>query len=90
VPPLRFLKLPPADGDSWKINSTIDGATLTGTFQVKREDVTVPLRRFEGAFAASTTDTGERPRRPDHDLLVRPRPWPDQADDAIRQYRDDV
>jgi hypothetical protein len=56
VPPLRFLKLPPVAGESWKIDSKIDGITMVGTFQLRRDDVTVPLRRFDGAFASSTSD----------------------------------
>jgi hypothetical protein len=56
VPPLRFLKLPPMAGDTWKVNSSHDGVTTTGTFRVRREDVTVPARRLN-AFVSSTTDT---------------------------------
>src|SRR5262249_21780655 len=55
VPPLRFLKLPPAAGDTWKVNSVHDGVTTAGTFRVRREDVTVPARRLN-AFVASTSD----------------------------------
>jgi hypothetical protein len=56
TPPLRFLKLPPVAGDSWKINSAIDGSTMVGTFALRQESVTVPAGKFDNAFAASTTD----------------------------------
>jgi hypothetical protein len=56
VPPLRFLKLPPMAGDTWKVSSVHEGVTTAGSFRLRREDVTVPARRLN-AFVASTTDT---------------------------------
>jgi len=56
VPPFCFLKLPPVDGDSWSVNSTIQGTSMVGTFVLHREKVTVPVGQFDDAFASASKD----------------------------------
>jgi hypothetical protein len=37
-PPVKFLALPPKDGDSWKVDSKIGKETLKGTFKMGKAD----------------------------------------------------
>ncbi|MFO0930347.1 MAG: hypothetical protein U0736_25520 [Gemmataceae bacterium] len=49
-PAIEFLKLPPKAGDTWKVDSKVDGQPLKGTFKAGEEETKVPA----GAYKAIT------------------------------------
>jgi hypothetical protein len=54
VPPLRFFKLPPRDGDTWECNSTSDGMPVKGTFTCKQaKSVTVPAGTYQDVYESN-------------------------------------
>lgn len=56
-PPLRFLKLPFKDGDSWEIESKVLGKTLKGTFKVTMADeVTVLGKTYKNVIVCTSDD----------------------------------
>ena len=56
-PPVCFLRLPPAEGESWKVDSKLDGEALTGTFKEGREKrVAVPAGSFENVVVSAGQD----------------------------------
>src|SRR5262249_20745653 len=55
IPPLRFLKLPPVAGESWRAKSTIGDTSTVVTFELRQESVTVPAGRFD-TFASVAND----------------------------------
>jgi hypothetical protein len=46
TPPLRFLKLPVMNGETWTANSISEGVSLTGSFSCDDETVKVPAGQF--------------------------------------------
>jgi len=52
-PPLRFLKLPSKDGDSWIVNSESEGVPLKGMFTMGSEDIVVPAGKFQTSVAST-------------------------------------
>jgi hypothetical protein len=52
-PPILILKLPPRNGDSWKIDSKGDGKTFRGNFQVAEQEITVPAGTYKTFRVAS-------------------------------------
>jgi hypothetical protein len=52
MPPLCFLRLPPA-GTTWKVESKIKDETVKGMFSPGKEEITVPLGKFQTVTAAS-------------------------------------
>jgi hypothetical protein len=54
-PSLLILKLPPKNGDSWKIDSKSDGKVFRGGFKVGEEEVEVPAGKYK-AFRVSGQD----------------------------------
>lgn len=47
APPLRFLKLPVKNGDSWSVNSLSENTPLRGVFRMKLDAVAVPAGKFD-------------------------------------------
>lgn len=57
TPPLRFLKLPFKDGDSWTIESKVLGKTLKGTFKVTTADeITVLGKSYDNVIVCTSDD----------------------------------
>jgi hypothetical protein len=54
-PPILLLKLPPRNGDSWKIDSKGDGKSFRGNFQVAEQEITVPAGAYK-AFRVASQD----------------------------------
>lgn len=54
-PPLLLLRLPPRAGESWRVDSRIDGLPVKGTFTLKEVAVSVPAGKYR-AMAVSSTD----------------------------------
>lgn len=53
-PPVKFLALPPKDGESWKVDSKIGKETLKGTFKEGEEKkVKVPAGEYDTVFTES-------------------------------------
>lgn len=53
-PPVKFLALPPKDGDKWEVNSKIGKETLKGTFKMGEEKkVKVPAGEYDTVFTES-------------------------------------
>ncbi len=52
-PPMLILKLPPKNGDSWKVDSRGDGKTFRGSFQVAEQEITVPAGTYKTFRIAS-------------------------------------
>jgi hypothetical protein len=52
-PPILLLKLPPKKGDSWKVDSTADGKTFRGTFQIDEQEVKVPADTYKAVRVTS-------------------------------------
>jgi hypothetical protein len=52
-PPILILKLPPRNGDGWKIDSKGDGKTFRGNFLVAEQEVTVPAGTYKTFRVAS-------------------------------------
>lgn len=52
-PPILILKLPPKNGDSWKIDSKGDGKTFRGSFQAAEQEITVPAGTYKTFRIAS-------------------------------------
>ncbi len=53
-PPVKFLTLPPKDGESWKIDSKIGKETLKGTFKIGEDKkVKVPAGEYETIYTTS-------------------------------------
>jgi hypothetical protein len=45
--PVRFLKLPPKKGESWEVETKIQGQAVKGTFSADEEEVTVPAGKYK-------------------------------------------
>ncbi len=52
-PPVRFLKLPPRKGDTWKVEANVGGITVKGTFVAGAEEVKVPAGSYKTVTARS-------------------------------------
>ncbi len=52
-PPILILKLPPKQGESWKVDSKGDGKTFRGTFQLAEQEITVPAGTYKTIRVAS-------------------------------------
>jgi hypothetical protein len=52
-PPVRFLKLPPKKGDTWKVDSKVQGQSATGTFTLDEEEITVPAGKYQAVVSRS-------------------------------------
>lgn len=46
-PPMLILKLPPKNGDSWRVDCKSDGTTCRGSFQVSEQEITVPAGTYK-------------------------------------------
>jgi hypothetical protein len=46
-PPLPFLKLPPKAGQTWKVESKVDGQAMKGTLKAGTEEVKVPAGTYK-------------------------------------------
>lgn len=55
-PPILILKLPPKQGDSWKVDSKGDGTTFRGSFQVSEQEIKVPAGTYKKAFRVVSQD----------------------------------
>lgn len=55
-PPILVLKLPPKQGDSWKVDSKGDGTTFRGSFQVSELEIKVPAGTYKKAFRVVSQD----------------------------------
>lgn len=55
--PVKFLKLPPAKGDTWDFEFKVQGQTVKGKYVVKQESVKVPAGEYKEAFLVDTQDT---------------------------------
>jgi hypothetical protein len=51
--PFRILKLPPKNGDTWKVETKIAGQGFNGSFKLNEEDVTVPAGKYKTMHALS-------------------------------------
>jgi hypothetical protein len=51
-PPLRFLKLPPEDGETWEVKSQGAGLEIAGTFKAGEEEVTVAAGQYEAVTSS--------------------------------------
>ena len=47
TPPLRFLKLPIKEGESWTVKAMSENVPLTGTFTCAPDKVKVPAGEFK-------------------------------------------
>jgi len=57
IPPVCFLRLPPKEGESWKVDSKFNDEALRGTFKVSREkSVAVPAGTFENVVVSAGQD----------------------------------
>jgi hypothetical protein len=45
--PVRFLKLPAKKGDSWDVDTKVQGQPIKGTFTTEEEEVTVPAGKYK-------------------------------------------
>jgi hypothetical protein len=45
--PVLFLKLPPKKGDSWTVDTKIQGQDIKGKFTTDEEEVTVPAGKYK-------------------------------------------
>src|SRR5262245_22961968 len=45
--PVKFLQLPPKGGQSWDVNTKIQGQAIQGKFTTTEEEVTVPAGKFK-------------------------------------------
>jgi hypothetical protein len=62
-PPILILKLPPKNGDSWKIDSKGDGKSFRGGFQVAEQEITVPAGTYR-TFRVASQDLEVNSLRP--------------------------
>ena len=53
--PVRFLKLPPKEGESWDVETKIQGQAVKGKFTTSKEKVTVPAGSYD-AFKVEGKD----------------------------------
>jgi len=56
TPPLRFLKLPAQDGDTWTVESKVLGKTLKGTFKASVGEVTVGGKMYKDVVISRSDD----------------------------------
>lgn len=52
--PIKFLALPAKKDEKWTVNTKVQAQEVSGEFQIKEEDVTVPL----GTYKAATVVNG--------------------------------
>jgi hypothetical protein len=53
-PPVKFLELPPKDGDKWEVKSTIGKEKLSGTFKMgEAKGVKVPAGEYDTFYTES-------------------------------------
>lgn len=52
-PPILVLKLPPKNGDSWKVDSKGGGRNFRGSFQIAEQEITVPAGTYKTFRVAS-------------------------------------
>jgi hypothetical protein len=55
-PPIKILKLPPAAGDSWPIDSESETVRLVGTFAVEKATIDLPGRGETETFLVTAND----------------------------------
>ncbi len=55
-PPILVLKLPPKQGDSWKVDSKGDGTIFRGGFQAAQQEITVNAGTYKKAFRVVSRD----------------------------------
>jgi hypothetical protein len=55
-PPILVLKLPPKQGDSWKVDSKGDGTIIRGGFQAAEQEITVNAGTYKKAFRVVSRD----------------------------------
>ena len=56
-PPLMFLKLPPAESQTWKVETQIMGQAAKGTFTMEKEQIEVPYSKNKlTAFVCKSAD----------------------------------
>jgi hypothetical protein len=53
TPPLRFLKLPLTQGETWTVESKSENVDLKGTFRCDDETVTVPAGKYQSKHVSS-------------------------------------
>jgi hypothetical protein len=53
-PPQCLLPLPAKVGSQWKVDSRVDGLSLTGNFALAEAEVVVPAGKFKAVTAGST------------------------------------
>jgi len=54
-PPVLILKLSPKKGNTWSVNSKVDGQTVAGNFVTNQADITVPAGKYK-TFTAESDD----------------------------------
>ena len=54
--PIKFLKLPPAKGDSWEFDFKVQTQAIKGKYEIKEEDVTVPAGTYKAAKLVEAKD----------------------------------
>jgi hypothetical protein len=54
-PPLRYFKLPPKKGDSWKFECQIQGQAIKGSFTCDEEEIQIGEKKYK-TFSSLTTD----------------------------------
>jgi hypothetical protein len=57
-PPFQVLRFPMKDGDSWSMDNTIAGQSLSSKIKVSKEDVTVPAGKYKAFKVTVDTDVG--------------------------------
>ena len=58
TPPLRFLKLPPKKGDTWKIDSKVGPLQVKGDCSTEEGDVTVPAGKYKAMVVKNDLELG--------------------------------
>jgi hypothetical protein len=59
--PVMILKLPPKDGESWTVDTSISGNTIKGTARCDKEAIEVPAGKFDafrvtGSYTVTAAD----------------------------------
>ncbi len=52
-PPILVLKLPPKDGESWKVDSKADGKTFRGAFKIDEQEIKVSAGTYKAVRVTS-------------------------------------
>ena len=48
-----MLKLPPKNGDTWKVDSTADGKAFRGSFKLDEQEIKVPTGTYKAVRVTS-------------------------------------